>query len=492
VPFLPVDLIEPLGIGSLTLSQWPNPEEENFDPEVPHIPWMEIPDGVIVSPGSMSKDPDFTDNLMIHRTQASMGIPELIAILDSGILSHHPVLKRLVVDTVDLVGEGGLRDGVDHNGHGTLVGLLIALTSPNVEIINIKVADREGRLDRNLVARGIREAVARAPNRISLSLGFGDTCSVFRRCEACQAATEAAKAGAMVFAAAGNTPRLRACPARAEGVFSVSSYAIESVLSNKTSLTSEGTNRLCAGASGPGEVITRALSHAHHFIKEYQRYSQKASTVKEARMSLQSAVILAKEAFRLSPETKMEVSNILQSAVNGAVHRPWKVGAWLLEYLWYHLPDELLIGLNGNFRGAIIPGTSFSVATATALPEKFSRTVQASIGSYPLSEWAIMRRTSYSGNGEFAGVDGRFIMVPYEFGLIGRAHLLKKQRRLRQALSRFENRSQAQNTPADWLDEALLHIVVGKVPEARKLLEIAVQTKPSWEFATDLLAELKG
>jgi hypothetical protein len=491
-PFLPVDLIEPLGVGSLTLSQWPNPEEEDFDAEVPHIPRMHAPDFVIAAPGAMSEDPKFIDNLMVQQIQASMGIPELIAILDTGILYHHPILKQLVVETIDLVGENGVNDGLDYNGHGTLVALLIALTSPNVQIINIKVADGEGRVARTVVARGIKEAAARAPNRVSLSLGFGDTCSLFRPCEACRAATEAAKAGLMVFAAAGNTPGLRACPARAKGVFSVASYAIESALSNKTSLTPESTNRLYGGTLDRSQVITKALSHAHYFIEAYQRHSQEASTVEKSVMNLKSAVILAKEAFRLSPESKREVSNILQSAVHGAGHRPWEVGAWLLEFMWYHLPDDLFIGLIGDFRGAIIPGTSFSVAAATAIPETFSRTIQAITGSYPLSDWAVMRRASYSGDGEFVGVDGRFIMVPYEFGLIGRAHLLKKQRRVKQALSRFESPSQAQKTPTDWLDQALLYIAVGKLPQAQGLLQSAVEAKPAWEFASRLLAELKG
>ncbi len=76
------------------------------------------------------------------RARGSTGEGMVIAVLDTGVLSHHPGLKGRLVDSADFTGEGP----EDYNGHGTAVALLAAGPNrPGPSILNVKVLDRNGR-----------------------------------------------------------------------------------------------------------------------------------------------------------------------------------------------------------------------------------------------------------------------------------------------------------------------------------------------------------
>ena len=492
VPYLPTDLIHPFGVGSLSLSQRTSFEP---DPDWHGTGLKRISRDALaakVVPKAISHDSEIIDKLMIHSIQSSIGVAESIAIIDTGLMAHHPVLRGLVVETVDLVHEGGCADGDDKNGHGTLVALLIALNSPNVEIINIKVADGDGKFAMEVLARGIREAIQRAPNRINLSLGFEVTCGVFRRCEACRAAMEAVREGIMVFAAAGNMPRRRACPARAPGVYSLASYEIRSVLSESSSIPPQGKERLYRKGLSKAGIAEKALKDAQYFLTTYQEHlSPDGEASADGFRAMTSTANLCKESYLLVPESLLRVVEILNSVVQAVFQYPWGTGMAFLDHLWYHMPDKLLAALRGETRGALLPGTSFSVATAMGIPTMFADVIQSAFGQYPISDSSVMQRASYSGNGEFIGADGRFILVPYEMGLIARALLLRDQNRVDHALAKFDPVLGKSWGPTENLEQALYYLVKNEVEKCIELLEGILKKQPNWYLTRRLWEECR-
>src|ERR1035441_5261687 len=77
------------------------------------------------------------------------------AILDTGMMLDHPLIKRNLAESVDLTGEGP----DDLNGHGTIVTLLALLTAPDSTLLNIKVAGSDGFGDEENLIRGMEIAV---------------------------------------------------------------------------------------------------------------------------------------------------------------------------------------------------------------------------------------------------------------------------------------------------------------------------------------------
>ena len=137
------------------------------------------------------------------------------AIIDTGMLSLHPWIAPRLVGSMDFTGEGP----EDLNGHGTQVALLTVLWAPGTELLNVKVIGADGFGDERWLVEGIDWAVSQGCDSINISAG------VYRKkwgilpcdgtCRVCKAATSAARAGVLVVAAAGNTPRMTACPASA-------------------------------------------------------------------------------------------------------------------------------------------------------------------------------------------------------------------------------------------------------------------------------------
>lgn len=143
----------------------------------------------------------------------------LIAILDTGVLRDHPDLANRVVAEMDFTGEGP----EDRCGHGTAVSL-IALRQGDFGIVNVKVADAQGRGTPERLIRAMDWLAdyqrSHTDRRITANLSLG----VYRRrllgmlpcdgtCDVCRAARRLVAARVFVVAAAGNTAGRTACPA---------------------------------------------------------------------------------------------------------------------------------------------------------------------------------------------------------------------------------------------------------------------------------------
>src|SRR5262249_54448950 len=165
---------------------------------------------VVGSPDPLGVDQPFLG--LIHWTPPpSGGRRPLVAVLDTGVDATVPDLGGRVVT-------GGARSFVpgsspleDQSGHGTHVAGIIAAAAENglggaggadARLLVVKIADREGRATTASLVRGIHYALSRKARVINLSLsGVGS--SPLEQ----QAVDDAARAGALVVAAAGNSGR---------------------------------------------------------------------------------------------------------------------------------------------------------------------------------------------------------------------------------------------------------------------------------------------
>ena len=146
-----------------------------------------------------------------HRVTRGQGA--VVAVLDSGVDVRHPRLAAGILGGVDLI--DGDRSGNDEHGHGTHVAGIIAArpqpgssvlgVAPAAKILAIRVLDAQGRGAITEVARGIDAALAAGAQVINLSTQQAQAVaepSAFG--ELTQAVERAARAGAIVVAAAGN------------------------------------------------------------------------------------------------------------------------------------------------------------------------------------------------------------------------------------------------------------------------------------------------
>ncbi|MEV6488439.1 type VII secretion-associated serine protease mycosin [Actinoplanes sp. NPDC051633] len=152
-----------------------------------------------------------------------------VAVIDSGVDSHHVDLEGQVLPGLDLVDAKGDAD-TDLVGHGTTVSALIAGKddgagvvgiAPKAKILPVRVLDRANRYDDAvIVANGVRWAVDRGARVINLSLGGSGSSP------ALAAALDYAFAkDVVVVACTGNTSASSASgvwyPAREPGVLAV-------------------------------------------------------------------------------------------------------------------------------------------------------------------------------------------------------------------------------------------------------------------------------
>lgn len=154
----------------------------------------------------------------VQRRAQSLSPPRRLAILDSGVLREHPVLRPQLASAVDFTGGD---DPEDRDGHGTAVALLLvaAQLSPayllpdELELHSAKVWEPSAPNDEKALVRGLEWAREIGAEVVNVS------CGVRRRfcrggCDVCKAAKRLADAGTGIAAAAGNDPRRVACPAR--------------------------------------------------------------------------------------------------------------------------------------------------------------------------------------------------------------------------------------------------------------------------------------
>ncbi len=147
------------------------------------------------------------------RFRDELGRPVVVAILDTGLtlaadgypaapaLAHVPVLPG--VDFVNLDD-----DPADDNGHGTLMASLLAAdgafpgVAPDVTLLPIKVLDADRVGSEAALAAGLRHAIAKQVDVISMSLAFPE--GFIPSAELSSAITAAQQAGIVVLAASGN------------------------------------------------------------------------------------------------------------------------------------------------------------------------------------------------------------------------------------------------------------------------------------------------
>ena len=121
------------------------------------------------------------------------------AIIDSGVMNHHPQLRGLVAAERDFTGEGP----EDRIGHGTVVALIAvasqyrvaqplpaSFSEPRISLLSAKVADSQGRIKKQHVIEAIRWAAEQGARVVNLSLGFRgrpdqhrDLCAAISDCE---------------------------------------------------------------------------------------------------------------------------------------------------------------------------------------------------------------------------------------------------------------------------------------------------------------------
>ncbi len=149
----------------------------------------------------------------------SKGSGVVVAVVDTGVDLGHPDLKGRISGGVDLVNEG--TSAQDEQGHGTfMAGLIAAATgnsvggasvAPLAKIMPVRVLKADGTGDPGTVADGIDWAVSHGADVINLSLAqepiggsSGPVGNLFGDPAMDRAIEDAARAGALVVAAAGN------------------------------------------------------------------------------------------------------------------------------------------------------------------------------------------------------------------------------------------------------------------------------------------------
>ena len=146
-----------------------------------------------------------------HRVTRGEGA--VVAVLDSGVDVRHPRLAASILGGADLV--DGDASGNDEHGHGTHVAGIIAArpqagssvlgVAPAAKLMAIRVLDDHGRGDIARLARGIDAALAAGAQVINLSTQHAQAAAEAPAYgELTQAVERAARAGAIVVAAAGN------------------------------------------------------------------------------------------------------------------------------------------------------------------------------------------------------------------------------------------------------------------------------------------------
>lgn len=169
-----------------------------------------------------------------------------IAVIDTGVDYNHPDLKNRVKEELgyDFVNDDD--DAMDDNGHGTHVTGIIAAEANNeegivgivgeldVNIIPIKVLDKDGVGYSDTIAKGIEYAVEKGADIINLSLGGTEKDE-----DIDEAVKKALDEGVLVIAAAGNDKRNcdEYTPAGVDGVYTI---AASNVLNRTTRFSNFG------------------------------------------------------------------------------------------------------------------------------------------------------------------------------------------------------------------------------------------------------------
>jgi tetratricopeptide (TPR) repeat protein len=151
------------GLGSWTIEKLYDSTSGTY-----FVPWL--PEQKYPSQGAESMKRGWALMRSRKRTNPS-DRKRLYAIIDTGILTHHPLFQLRLVAAKDLTGEGP----DDRDGHGTFVAALTILNDCSAQILSIKVKGRQPVSVAEGVERlshAIRYAVYRGARLISVSVGF--------------------------------------------------------------------------------------------------------------------------------------------------------------------------------------------------------------------------------------------------------------------------------------------------------------------------------
>jgi serine protease len=171
-----------------TISQPPGPPGGWVDKQWNFLPWQGVPASLLpVSPGGI-------DAIGAWENLAAVGRPGaegvIVAVLDTGI-AYRALRPRFLrspdfaagqfVPGYDFVGHDSVP--LDENGHGTHVAGTIAEKTNNgvglvglayrAKLMPVRVLDRHGQGRADLIAKGIRFAVAHGADVINMSFNFG-------------------------------------------------------------------------------------------------------------------------------------------------------------------------------------------------------------------------------------------------------------------------------------------------------------------------------
>jgi len=99
----------------------------------------------------------------------------LVAVVDTGLLFGHPLLKPRIAGAADFTGEGS----ADRDGHGTEVAIRIVLIAPDVRLLSAKVLAHDGaavEVQAQRIADGINWGVEQGAREVNLCVGFVEAC----------------------------------------------------------------------------------------------------------------------------------------------------------------------------------------------------------------------------------------------------------------------------------------------------------------------------
>ncbi len=190
------------------------------------------------------------------------GAGVVVAIVDSGLATDHPLVRNPLATGIDLV--DGLPtmsdplDGIDNDGdgiademagHGTFVASLVGYTAPHATLLPIRVLDTEGRTTVYLMAKGIAAAIDGGAQVINMSVG-----TTYNSVALEDLAEEAEDAGITLIASIGNLNRIapEEYPAAANGSFGV---VATNHVDQRAAFSNFGT---FAALSAPGAVLFEA------------------------------------------------------------------------------------------------------------------------------------------------------------------------------------------------------------------------------------------
>lgn len=140
---------------------------------------------------------------------------QLVAFIDTGIMTHHPWVKGNIDEYADFTNEGI----EDRSGHGTAVAL-VALSafkglSPDEggpRLVVVKALDQYGRGSEEQFIEALEWVAARHVDVVQLSLGIYRDGGCKPDCKICGLVEQISIDGAWVTVAAGNDPNRYTCP----------------------------------------------------------------------------------------------------------------------------------------------------------------------------------------------------------------------------------------------------------------------------------------